>query len=60
MAGGGTTVYEDNRSFTISEGAVVVHAAPGQDAAEIGEVVSQKLRAEIRAAYRTFDSGVHR
>ena len=61
MAGGGVPGggYTDNRdmSITISEGAVVVHAAPGQDAAEIGEVVSQKLRAEIRAAYRAFDSG---
>ena len=64
MAGGGVPGggYTDNRdmSITISEGAVVVHAAPGQDAAEIGEVVSQKLRAEIRAAYRAFDSGIHR
>ena len=64
MAGGGVPGggYTDNRdmSITISEGAVVVHAAPGQDAAEIGEVASQKLRAEIRAAYRAFDSGIHR
>ena len=60
--GGGTVIHEDNRTFdfSIAEGAVVVHAAPGQDAAEIGEVVSQKLRAEIRAAYRAFDSGIHR
>ena len=61
-AGGGTVIHEDNRTFdfSIAEGAVVVHAAPGQDAAEIGEVVSQKLRAEIRAAYRAFDSNVQR
>ena len=62
MAGGGTVIHEDNRTFdfSIAEGAVVVHAGAEQDATAIGEAVSRELQLHIRAAYRAFDSGIHR
>ena len=62
MAGGGTTVYEDHsdRSINISEGAIVVHAAPGQDPEEIAKVVNDRLRDQIQSVSDNVDSSVKR
>ena len=61
-AGGGTTVYEDHsdRSINISEGAIVVHAAPGQDPEEIAKVVNDRLRDQIQSVSDNVDSSVKR
>ncbi len=58
-AGAGPT-YIDNRTVNVSEGAVVVNAAPGQDPVEIAQVVTQRLRDQIQAIPPAFDSGIKR
>ncbi len=59
-AGQTTTVYEDSRTFTISEGAIVVNATPDQDPEEIAQVVTESLRDQLQATTRAFDSGILR
>ena len=53
---GGGRIQTDNRIFNVSEGAVVVNAAPGQSVVEIGRNAAKALRDEFESLPRAFDS----
>ena len=66
LAGGSytTTNYSaapaDNRTINIAEGAIVIHAAAGQNEKEIGQVAIEQLRDQIQSVPAAFDSKVKR
>ena len=53
-------VQEDNRTFTIAEGAVVVYAAEGQSEREIGQNVGIALGDQLESLASSFDSEIAR
>ena len=56
----GNQSIEDNRVFTVAEGAIVVNPAAGQSEREIGQNVSRELRVQLEALSMSFDSSVDR
>ena len=60
--GGGAprTVHEDNRTINISDGAIVINPAPGQNAEEIAREVKKALGDELRNTAQDLDSDILR
>ena len=52
----GPQQVSDNRVFSLSEGAIVVNASPGQSETEIGRQTAKAWRDEVENVTLSFDS----